>query len=523
MQDVFSKRVRSTIGRLIQLMNHDALKLRLKINKCIHKASLSPDKQEKEEGVVANGEEEEEDYCEESERLLSIHQALESLEAQLSNLQNLQLQQRYDREVALAEIEFSRKMLLEKLKEYGGEDLEVIHEASAFAGETVQHDNDLLLPPYPNRLPQSLTLENGYLSQFRYPRKSVQNGVITGELTKEGNKNIYESERNQVQTRSMTSRKGFGHFISSLAKTLLPLVGVVYVLNMSGVAQNLGKKSAPLKFLGIFRQPVIDEKRSVFNVQCPPGKVLVVEGGEARCIVKERVEIPFDSVAVKPDINYGSDSVIYKCDTRDLSKIFATSTSRVRHQQYVNLSWKMRDGSLKGLFCTAPKSIRSVRRNSGSFNVTAFTEEQEALVVKSWNAMKKNSGELALKFFLRIFEIAPSAKKLFTFLKDSDIPVEQNPKLKPHATTVFVMTCESAVQLRKAGKVTVRESNLKDLGATHFKYGVADEHFEVTKYALLETIKEAVPEMWSPELKNAWAEAYDQLAAAIKTEMKPPS
>ncbi|KAL9418028.1 hypothetical protein AB3S75_040934 [Citrus x aurantiifolia] len=283
-----------------------AAELRLKINKCIHKASLSPDKQEKEEGVVANGEEEEEDYCEESERLLSIHQALESLEAQLSNLQNLQLQQRYDREVALAEIEFSRKMLLEKLKEYRGEDLEVIHEASAFAGETVQHDNDLLLPPYPNRLPQSLTLENGYLSQFLYPRKSVQNGVITGELTKEGNKNIYESERNQVQTGSTTSRKGFGHFISSLAKMLLPLVGVVYVLNMSGVAQNLGKKSAPLKFLGIFRQPVIDEKRSVFNVQCPPGKVLVVEGGEARCIVKERVEIPFDSVAVKPDINYGS-------------------------------------------------------------------------------------------------------------------------------------------------------------------------------------------------------------------------
>ncbi|XVE67419.1 hypothetical protein DITRI_Ditri08aG0159300 [Diplodiscus trichospermus] len=122
----------------------------------------------------------------------------------------------------------------------------------------------------------------------------------------------------------------------------------------------------------------------------------------------------------------------------------------------------------------------------------------------------------------KIFEIAPSAKKLFTFLRDSDVPLEQNPKLKPHAMTVFVMTCESAVQLRKAGKVTVKESNLKDLGATHFKYGVADEHFEVTKYALLETIKEAVPEMWSPEMKNAWGEAYDQLAAAIKNEMNPP-
>lgn len=46
---------------------------------------------------------------------------------------------------------------------------------------------------------------------------------------------------------------------------------------------------------------------------------------------------------------------------------------------------------------------------------------------------------------------------------------------------------------------------------------------KVTKFALLETIKEAVPEMWSPETKNAWGEAYDQLVAAIKSEMKPSS
>ncbi|MED6168353.1 Non-symbiotic hemoglobin 1 [Stylosanthes scabra] len=131
-----------------------------------------------------------------------------------------------------------------------------------------------------------------------------------------------------------------------------------------------------------------------------------------------------------------------------------------------------------------------------------FTEEQEALVVK-------------------VFEIAPSAQKLFSFLKDSKVPLEQNPKLKTHAVTVFVMTCESAVQLRKAGKVTVRESNLKKLGATHFRIGVVDEHFEVVKFALLETIKEAVPEIWSPAMKEAWGEAYDQLVAAIKSEMKP--
>ncbi|XP_072971413.1 anaerobic nitrite reductase GLB1-like [Typha angustifolia] len=150
-----------------------------------------------------------------------------------------------------------------------------------------------------------------------------------------------------------------------------------------------------------------------------------------------------------------------------------------------------------------------------------FTEEQEALVVKSWSVMKKDAANLGLNFFLKIFEIAPSATQLFSFLRDSEVPLEKNPKLKPHAMSVFVMTCEAAAQLRKAGKITVRETTLKKLGATHRKYGVADGHFEVTRFALLETIKEAVPEMWSPEMKNAWGVAYDQLVAAIKEEMKP--
>ncbi|WVZ56078.1 hypothetical protein U9M48_006658 [Paspalum notatum var. saurae] len=182
---------------------------------------------------------------------------------------------------------------------------------------------------------------------------------------------------------------------------------------------------------------------------------------------------------------------------------------------------------------------------NGATAAAIFGEEQEALVLKSWAIMKKDSANLGLRFFLKIFEIAPSAKQMFSFLRDSDVPLEKNPKLKTHAVSVFVMTCEAAAQLRKAGKVTVRETTLKRLGATHFKYGVADGHFEaivivlesrssmlnadhdyiilqVTRFALLETIKEALPaDMWSVDMKNAWSEAYNQLVAAIKQEMKP--
>lgn len=44
-----------------------------------------------------------------------------------------------------------------------------------------------------------------------------------------------------------------------------------------------------------------------------------------------------------------------------------------------------------------------------------------------------------LMMMFRIFEIAPSAKKMFSFLKDSNVPLDQNPKLKIHAKSVLVM------------------------------------------------------------------------------------
>ncbi|KAI0493795.1 hypothetical protein KFK09_023920 [Dendrobium nobile] len=62
---------------------------------------------------------------------------------------------------------------------------------------------------------------------------------------------------------------------------------------------------------------------------------------------------------------------------------------------------------------------------------------------------------------------------------ETQIPLEKNPKLKGHAMSVFIMTCEEAAQLRITGKVTVREMTLKKIGTKHIVYGVLDEHFEI--------------------------------------------
>ncbi|CAN1318819.1 Non-symbiotic hemoglobin 2 [Linum perenne] len=117
--------------------------------------------------------------------------------------------------------------------------------------------------------------------------------------------------------------------------------------------------------------------------------------------------------------------------------------------------------------------------------------------------------------------IAPAAKQMFSFLRDSDDIPHNNPKLKAHAVKVFNMTCESAIQLREKGQVVVKDTTLQYLGSVHVKNGVADPHFEVVKEALVRTLKQGVGlNKWSQEMEDAWVQAYDQLADAIKAHMK---
>lgn len=282
-----------------------ATDLRLKFSSCIERATAgkpaSPNKQNPNSHQSLG--EEEDDDDEETERLLNIRDALEYLEAQLVALQNLHHQQRYEREVALAGIDYSRRKLLEKLKEYKGKDLEVILEASAFVSKTVEKGDDLLLPPYPSHSPQSLVFDDDYISHFQSTYKSLANGVTTGDQTNEAKKNLNGHEQNKKPYESKSSRKGLGYFFSSAVKIVLPLFGAIYILSLSSSVPNLGK-GTPLKFLGMLQQRSPEENNS--TVQCPPGKVLVMESGEARCLVKERIEVPFESVVAKPDVNYGS-------------------------------------------------------------------------------------------------------------------------------------------------------------------------------------------------------------------------
>ncbi|RWV84361.1 hypothetical protein GW17_00053924 [Ensete ventricosum] len=263
-------------------------------------------------GRTATQEEEEE----EAGSLVGIRDALDSLERQLAALQvlillikyrsdrllvyaqALQHQQRYERESSLTQIDHSRTILLSKLKEYKGDELEAIHEVAAFAGEAVERANGLVLPPYPTHLPDLFILDDiGASSHCMWKSKSNPscNGPIAN-TKHQGKGSAAATDKNQG---SRTSN-GIRHVIGLVVKSAITFVSVMSMLSFAGYQPVLKKRPKAMLLFG-GQAPT---GRQV-TVQCPQEKFMVVEDGKVRCFVKERVEVPFESDVSNPNIRYG--------------------------------------------------------------------------------------------------------------------------------------------------------------------------------------------------------------------------
>ncbi|PKU63179.1 Non-symbiotic hemoglobin 2 [Dendrobium catenatum] len=96
-----------------------------------------------------------------------------------------------------------------------------------------------------------------------------------------------------------------------------------------------------------------------------------------------------------------------------------------------------------------------------------FSEEEEALVLKSWNTMKKDVATLGLKFFLRYDVKKFIYKSYFTDLHNIFLVYLRLPSADK---ALLLPTCEAATQLRTIGKVTLREMTLKKIGNVGISY-----------------------------------------------------
>ncbi|KAK1269877.1 Plastid division protein PDV2 [Acorus gramineus] len=239
-----------------------------------------------------------EDDDNDDENLVGVRDALESLEKQIASFQALHQQQRYERETTLAQIERSRIVLLNKAKEYNGEDIEVIHEISAFASEKVEPDEDLFLPPYPSCLLDAFVLDD-LLPSHIYPRRKSSEKETSDEPLS-GNHKSVNGESENKQSQNANSRAW--HIFGFAAKAVLTIMSMVSVLSLAGFEPRLGRKGAQTRVSVMFPKRAEEEQA---EMRCPPGKFLVIEDGKPRCLVKERIEVPFEPAVTAPSISYG--------------------------------------------------------------------------------------------------------------------------------------------------------------------------------------------------------------------------
>jgi hemoglobin-like flavoprotein len=118
----------------------------------------------------------------------------------------------------------------------------------------------------------------------------------------------------------------------------------------------------------------------------------------------------------------------------------------------------------------------------------------------SFAQLKPDTTEFAASFYSNLFNDYPQAQPLFA---------NTNMAEQQHLVSALVLVIEN---LRKPDVLT---NALKKLGANHVNYGTIREHYPMVGASLLKTLESYMGVNWTPELKQAWTDAYQAIASIM--------
>jgi nitric oxide dioxygenase len=119
---------------------------------------------------------------------------------------------------------------------------------------------------------------------------------------------------------------------------------------------------------------------------------------------------------------------------------------------------------------------------------------QVELLEKSFAKIKPQANEFADSFYENLFTASPEAKPLFANTRmDAQ-------KQKLLASLILV--------IENLQVPSVLNDSLEGLGARHVKYGTLPAHYPLVGNALLTTFEQYLKSEWTPEVKQAWVDAY---------------
>ena len=126
-----------------------------------------------------------------------------------------------------------------------------------------------------------------------------------------------------------------------------------------------------------------------------------------------------------------------------------------------------------------------------------MTSPQIHLVKDSFRKLGPISQQAAALFYARLFELDPSLRTLFR----GDM-VEQGQKvMSTLAITVGMLE-----------RIELVLPQIRELGARHAAYGVAERHYATVGAALLWTLEKALGPSFTDDVREAWTATYALIA-----------
>ena len=129
-----------------------------------------------------------------------------------------------------------------------------------------------------------------------------------------------------------------------------------------------------------------------------------------------------------------------------------------------------------------------------------MTPRQVTLVQESFAKIVPIREQAAALFYNRLFAIDPTTRPLFRGDMKS-----QGAKL---------MAAIGAV-VKSLDRIDTILDDFRTLARSHHRYGVRDEHYASVGAALLWTLEQGLGFDFTPDVRRAWATAYDLLSAAM--------